>query len=474
MTASRSVLYGPPGTGKTTALLDIVDRELASGTSPTRIAFLSFTRKATEEARDRAIERFGFDKKELPWFRTIHSLAFNRLGLRRDEVMGPKAYRQVGEALGLTFSGRHDEDEGLPTGRHKGDRYAFLDGFSRARCIRAEEAFRLCVDPTDSEDLDWWEFRRFRYTLARYKDDNGLVDFSDMLELDQAPLDVDAVIVDEAQDLSTAQHAYLERTVFPYAKRIYVAGDDDQAIFQWSGADVRAFQQMPGERTVLNQSHRVPRQVHRAAERISRGIRARCPKAYRPKAEEGLVKYHLTPDTVDLSEGSWLLLARNAHLLNPLVALVRGQGLPYCYRGESAVSRRHVDAIRAWERRRRGEALDAAELELVASMAHRGARPELIWHEALALKPQDREWYISILRRGESLTKPPRINISTIHGVKGGEADNVLLLSDMSARTWAGYQRDEDGERRCWYVGVTRARRELHVVQPMTGMGFDI
>ena len=99
----------------------------------------------------------------------------------------------------------------------------------------------------------------------------------------------------------------------------------------------------------------------------------------------------------------------------------------------------------------------------------------LIWHEALTKIPLiDREWYIGILRRGESLTKQPRINVATIHSVKGGEADNTLLMTDMSARSWSGYQMDPDGEHRVWYVGATRAKNALHVVQPQTRMAFDM
>ena len=138
---TQRLILGPPGTGKTTRLLDILDEELQR-VDPTKIAFVSFTKRAALEATQRACERFGFDQKELPYFRTLHSLAFQRLGLRREEVMQSKDYRLIGKHLGLEFSTRADIEEGLPTGKFKGDRYLFLDGFARARKLTPDAAWR--------------------------------------------------------------------------------------------------------------------------------------------------------------------------------------------------------------------------------------------------------------------------------------------------------------------------------------------
>ena len=72
-------IFGPPGTGKTTALLNMVDDALQSGIAPMNIAFLAFTRKAANEAKERAAARFNLDpKKDLFYFRTLHSLALTR------------------------------------------------------------------------------------------------------------------------------------------------------------------------------------------------------------------------------------------------------------------------------------------------------------------------------------------------------------------------------------------------------------
>ena len=50
-------VFGPPGSGKTTFLLNIVQTELDQGTSPIKIGYFAFTKKAATEARDRAIDK---------------------------------------------------------------------------------------------------------------------------------------------------------------------------------------------------------------------------------------------------------------------------------------------------------------------------------------------------------------------------------------------------------------------------------
>ncbi len=449
--------------------------ELINGIDPSRIAVLTFTKKANEVILTRAIEKFGFNEKDAPYWVTLHALAYRRLGLRRNEVMGPKNYTEIGNALGLTFGGSVAAiEEGFYGGRNKGDRYQFLDGFARNRMITTEEAFRLCAGDGD-EELNKFEMRRFSNTLLSYKKDRGILDFTDMLEIPQGSIDVDVVIVDEAQDLSTLQWDYLRRVVIPNAQRVYIAGDDDQAIYQWSGADVVQFQTLPGRRVILDQSHRIPRAIHQLAEKISFTIKTRCAKMYKPMDKEGLIRYYSDPEDVDLSvSGTWYLLARNSYLLSQLITIVRDQGYTYSIRGESAIISKHVDAILAYEKWRKGIEPSTADKNLVEKLSTH-PWPGTIWHEALDKIPRnERDWYISVLRRGGSLTKAPRINIGTIHSVKGGESDHVLLMTDMSMATWHAAEMNPDAEKRCWYVGATRARESLHIIRAQRDTAWDL
>ena len=67
---------------------------------------------------------------------------------------------------------------------------------------------------------------------------------------------------------------------------------------------------------------------------------------------------------------------------------------------------------------------------------------------------------------GEQINKNPRILMSTIHGAKGGEADKVLLMQDLTNAALETFSHDPDELHRLFYTGATRAKRELHVLDP--------
>lgn len=438
-----------------------MEKELADGVEPNKIGFMSFTRKATEEAAERACERFHFSKSDLLYFGTIHSMAFRALGLKRTQVMQLKDYKKIGNHLGLTFT-QGEFTEGPSTiGRTPGDRYAFIDGFSRARQLSGQTVW----DSVNHDGLNWFEFIRYQDTVAEYKRNHGFYDFADMLEMGTREINLDVLIIDEAQDLSTTQWKFIEET-FRTVKRLYIGGDDDQAIFEWSGADVGYFINLEGKRTVLNKSWRIPDKVHALAQDISGQIKQRADKHYTSKGIPGNIDYWLSIDDIDMSCGTWLLLARNSYLLGELSEATKSMGYNYLIKGKPSISKTDIKAITLWEKYRHGQELSDNDITLLNDYTTDITKCT-IWHEAFdKMHYEKKEYYISLLRRGESLIKTPRINISTIHGSKGGEADHVVLLSDMAYSTWDSINLNQDAEHRVWYVGATRCKETLDIVMP--------
>ena len=86
---------------------------------------------------------------------------------------------------------------------------------------------------------------------------------------------------------------------------------------------------------------------------------------------------------------------------------------------------------------------------------------------------EDQIYVKTCLENGENLLEP-RIELSTIHGAKGRECENVVILSDISKRVWQNMQDNPDEENRVLYVGLTRAIDNLYVISPQKKYYFDI
>jgi superfamily I DNA/RNA helicase len=102
------------------------------------------------------------------------------------------------------------------------------------------------------------------------------------------------------------------------------------------------------------------------------------------------------------------------------------------------------------------------------------------WHRRLGGRDQDRYHMavaVGAARGARALSEPPRVIVGTIHSVKGGEADSVILLPDVSTAidrpedVLYGYYPDEII--RQFYVGMTRAKERLYLAGPTTRLAVQ-
>jgi len=277
-------LLGPPGCGKT--------HELAYNEIPyavklfgaSGILLISMTVVGAEELANR--QTVDVPEKRI---RTLHSLC---LGILRSNRVGagskaPDVWKPGSKDPKNQKSQELDEkwrvlvQEDHPT-------WVVPDGFDDDP-IDGEEGetwplmhssllfMQCCMTPV-SVDTTTDMTVEFHRTLTAFKLRENAVELGDLAEIvyrEDLPLPyldgckVEALFVDEAQDLSELEFA-LVRQWLPDLHTLVLAGDPDQAIFKFRGACPEDFHDpttWAGETTELGQSYRLPPAIHAYAER---------------------------------------------------------------------------------------------------------------------------------------------------------------------------------------------------------------
>ena len=487
-------ILGPPGTGKTTRLINYVKTFVKLGTPIDKIGYFAFTTKAANEAVDRMLDSsLKLQKKHLKHFRTLHSLAFTQLGIKKAQVMQAEHYEDIGRKLGIEVTVYSNGEE--KTGFVDSDsEYFNIINAARIKNVSIQEEY-----DTDmySEDIDKHQLQIFKDEVDNYKQAYGLVDFTDMIErfnLSELCPKYDVVFIDEAQDLSPIQWKMYD-ILKKNSKHVILAGDDDQAIYGWAGADVKRFQDEPAKDIILPQSYRVPDTIQKIADQILDRIpdNRRIKKQWAPRPESGTVNHITSIEDAPLHKGDWLILARTNDKLIKLKPLLKDMAIYFEIKGRKSYKTRLYTAIKNYTRWTNGDKLSLSECkdllefleediniteERMYDLFEWGYPRTVEWYEVFKTDPEESLYIREMLRLKEELSKPARVKLSTIHAAKGGEATNVLIILDNTKKIRdAGDKSDDkhDEEHRVWYVGVTRTKQNLYIMTAkQEDKGYDI
>ena len=564
-------LFGGPGSGKTTALLDRVDELLERDDVTIRdILVVSYTRAAAAEVRERLAERLDISPRALKGnVATMHAKAYELLDLSRGDVVGEDDKQEFCEEYGVEF-----EDEYSGAGRRTarsttiGNKIiATSQWLQRTRRDVADwydvpfqwnvEEVRLPPDidpnaqegnkytptwPSDDDRIDVPEVIR---GWRAYKGEHGLVGFADMLErVKQRSLvpHVDYLVIDEFQDITTLQYDVYEEWK-PHVDRVLIAGDDDQVVYAWQGADPNLLLDADrDEDVVLPNSYRLPSRVLSVVNREIRHIDNRQEKDLRPRKEGGTVEGIDSPSMLDLARNvrytiedgddeTIMILFRARYQLFQFIDEFLPLGMPFSALTDQRMwTDRLTQYVRAVEALDAGTELDGLQARRLADMLQDSAfgtndRDELFDHideleeesdvddlTELTVDPDTISEFApfapgtdsagDMLRKVTSFQRnsveayfdgdyqgmdPNRVRIGTIHSAKGREADHVFVATDLTEKVveqMAASVGDEavpgteeftsktdpvpiltDNERRVFYVGMSRARERLVLLE---------
>ena len=185
-------------------------------------------------------------------------------------------------------------------------------------------------------------------------------------------------------------------------------------------------------------------------------------------------------------------MARTKYMLNELEDTLYRNGLYYRNKFKKTKEQELHYAAQDWENLRKGQPIAYKQVERIYGYMKDntdkkklkgmlkdssydmdtlkqsyGLKTDKPWFEAFDDAPSRDVNYLRKMRKnGEKLNEEPRITLSTMHGAKGGESQNVVLLTDLSENTMKAYEKNPDDENRLFYVGATRTKEHLHIISP--------
>ncbi|WP_435196714.1 UvrD-helicase domain-containing protein [Natronomonas sp. EA1] len=563
-------LFGGPGSGKTTALLERVDTMLDEGVEVNDILVVSYTRAAATEIRERLAELLDCSPRSLKGnVCTMHAKAYELLNLSRGDVVGEKHKKAFCENYGLEFEdeysgSRRRSSRSTTMGNKIIATSQWLQRTQREVADWYDVPFQWNVDevrlppevdpnaqtgnkytptwPSDDERIDVPEAIR---AWRAYKGEEGVVGFADMLErVKQRALlpNVDHLVIDEFQDITTLQHEVYEEWK-PHMESVLIAGDDDQVVYAWQGADPKLLLEAdPDEDVILPNSYRLPSNVLHVVNREIRHIQNRQEKDLKPRKEGGTVEAVRDPSMLELvrnvratleedDDGTIMVLFRARYQLFQFMDEFIPTGIPFTALTDMRLwderLRGYVSAIEKYDADEPMTALEARRLaEMLADSAFgTGERDDMFdaidelsdAEETNALADIEVESDFvqeyapftpgpgsaaDMLSRVSNFQErsvksyfsgeyqgmdPTRVRVGTIHSAKGREADHVFVNTDLTEKVVeqmaASVTEEEipdgfefskgtdpipvltDNERRVFYVGMSRARERLVLME---------
>lgn len=497
-------ILGLPGTGKTTTLISMMKEQMDKGLGMEDICYNTFLKKMAVELKERLSEELNLSENEqetsFPWMTTTHGICKRILNIKN--VATDDDRKEFCSKLNLKyFTGEADEDAYYQESTALGNQLFKIKSFLVTNMLPTDQFFRLRVDDSN------WKIthnlvERFLKGWDNYKKARGLMDFDDMLQmvLDQklSP-PVKVIFWDEYQDVSPLQHA-IAKIWAESVDTFVLAGDPHQTIYSFAGSDPKFFMDWkPHEDILLPTSYRLPEAVWNF---VKKNYPKNLPEI---KTSPGGVANHLRvydmkPIVTMLKrigeKQRVLILARCNYQISKIMSCLREQGVPYVAKRSKWTPKEKAVYNVLYKVPRN---LDLYSYELENFVAALKAKHFIKSKDGLVGVKLTREILDASLKDGldkvvrnffdddydayskssishnqrikirialDRWAQPmPKIEVSTIHQKKGGEADIVFIFNSLTDKIRDGMKSHDSEEHRVFFTGFTRAKRELYVVE---------
>ena len=471
-------------THNTRRLIEEVSKELETR-RPEELAFVTFTRKGAEEGLRRVCSKLMFEPEDLPYFRTLHSLTFHALNLKGTQMFGRLDQRKFNKEFGYNVN-RCEVDTGKVAPTRDS---LYLDFYDM------ERSGALTSKQLAEADIEKAYYNQIVRNYEAYKAREEKVDFFDCLikyvENGEA-LPVKVAMIDEAQDITALQWKVIDKA-FRKAEKIIIAGDDKQSIYAYSGARpdflIQLSKQFPVEH--LSKSYRIPYSVYKLSVAITNFIGEKTEQKAEPRMEngEGMVMQLNGLERIlnfldesciknDPDKTAWYILARNNCFLEEPKKVLEEALIPYWTAEGFFMGGEIMKRLKDYENFKMEGYRDPKKKEDFQRKF--GIEDFTQPFTETNLFTEGRKWvYASYiekygLKKLEEMCKwNPQVLVSTIHHVKGGECQHCAIMLDTTRRTTGNIYNDIDEELRILYVGVTRTKRDLFLIDSKNGQGYD-
>ena len=499
-------ISGPPGTGKTSMFITQKYTELLKKYSYNKIIILSHTNVAADEIRDEILklpEMQGVTKKAMKYkICTIHSYCKSRL-VGRKEVLSYEDHKNLCTIETLFKLQTVNESE-FNADKHKFYRY-LADAHGRGHTIKKH--WRVC----DKEIYKPYSLNSIEEMVEhyiKYKKDNHVCDYADMIQefIDKAiEPDIDALIVDEAQDSNVPQRKALDKMAIK-AKEYYFVGDADQTIFEFAGSDADYYHRLSRDAEQLDQGHRCGKTINTLCKRIIKPIweyygyeRIWKPTDivgnhyYLPSLNKKCSAMETLLDKIRNTNETFLFTYRGTPSDSWVKKFFKQHGIEFAHVGNTAhVPKKEIRCHKLWPKFVKGALLPLKQIKdfwqymgskvivrgkgeetfeewvdkeynidylITNKYLKQNAKDELDFALIRKKTDPDRILYIKkILEKGFNLEGDVRVKYANIHTVKGLTFDNVIVdltstrIENYFTQLRLKYVAYSSGKFDCWTV----------------------